>query len=380
MTERPTGTLQRAPLRIDGAELRVVRLPLITPFTISTGTLYEKVFPLLTLRSAGIEGHAEGVMDPLPDYLEETVAGALDLTRTVFLPQILGKSFDNPQALHRLLAPWRGNSMTKAMVEMAFWDLWAKSLDLPLKSLLGGTGDGVDVGVSLGIMPIEQTIDRVSTHVDEGYKRIKLKIKPGHDLEVVRAVRAQFPGIHLTADANSAYSLADSSLLARLDAFDLDYIEQPLAWNDIHDHAVLQQRIRTPLCLDESIRSPEDARKALQSDAARVINIKVGRSGGYVNSLKIHDLAEAFSVPVWCGGMLESGIGRAHNIHLSTLPNFQKPGDTSSASRYFKRDIIEQQLEAHHGRMPVPVGSGIGVSLDTDFLAHVTIGLENFAP
>lgn len=380
MTENPTGTQPRAPLRIDGAELRVIRLPLITPFTISSGTLHEKVFPLLTLRSGGLYGYGEGVMDPLPDYLEETVAGALDLTRTVFLAQILGKSFDNPQALHRLLAPWRGNSMAKAMVEMAFWDLWAKSLDLPLKSLLGGTGDAVDVGVSLGIMSIEQTIDRVSTHVDEGYKRIKLKIKPGHDLEVVRAVRAQFPGIHLTADANSAYSLADSSLLARLDEFNLDYIEQPLAWNDIQDHAVLQRRLRTPLCLDESIRSPEDARKALQSDAARVINIKVGRSGGYVNSLKIHDLAEAFSVPVWCGGMLESGIGRAHNIHLSTLPNFQKPGDTSSASRYFKRDIIEQQLEAHHGRMPVPVGSGIGVSLDTDFLAHVTIGLENFAP
>lgn len=380
MTENPTGTQPRAPLRIDGAELRVIRLPLITPFTISSGTLHEKVFPLLTLRSGGLHGYAEGVMDPLPDYLEETVAGALDLTRTVFLPQLLGKSFDNPQALHRLLAPWRGNSMAKAMVEMAFWDLWAKSLDLPLKSLLGGAGDAVDVGVSLGIMPIEQTIDRVSTHVDEGYKRIKLKIKPGHDLEVVRAVRAQFPGIHLTADANSAYSLADSSLLARLDEFNLDYIEQPLAWNDIQDHAVLQRRLRTPLCLDESIRSPEDARKALQTDAARVINIKVGRSGGYVNSLKIHDLAEAFSVPVWCGGMLESGIGRAHNIHLSTLPNFQKPGDTSSASRYFKRDIIEQQLEAHHGRMPVPAGSGIGVSLDTDFLAHVTIGLENFAP
>lgn len=380
MTERLIGTQPRAPLRIDGAELRVVRLPLITPFTISSGTLHEKVFPLLTLRSGGLEGYAEGVMDPLPDYLEETVAGALELTRTVFLPQILSKSFDNPQALHRLLAPWRGNSMAKAMVEMAFWDLWAKSLDLPLKSLLGGAGDAVDVGVSLGIMPIEQTIDRVSTHIDEGYKRIKLKIKPGHDLEVVRAVRAQFPGIHLTADANSAYSLADSSLLARLDEFNLDYIEQPLAWNDIQDHAVLQRRLRTPLCLDESIRSPEDARKALQTDAARVINIKVGRSGGYVNSVKIHDLAEAFCVPVWCGGMLESGIGRAHNIHLSTLPNFQKPGDTSSASRYFKRDIIEQQLEAHEGRMPVPAGSGIGVSLDKDFLAHVTIGLENFAP
>jgi O-succinylbenzoate synthase len=379
MTERPIGTQPRAPLRIDGAELRVVRLLLITPFTISSGTLHEKVFPLLTLRSGGLNGYAEGVMDPLPDYLEETVAGALDLTRTVFLPQILGKSFDNPQALNRLLAPWRGNSMAKAMVEMAFWDLWAKALDLPLKSLLGGAGDAVDVGVSLGIMPIEQTIDRVSVHVDEGYKRIKLKIKPGHDLAVVREVRTQFPGIHLTADANSAYSLADSSLLARLDEFDLDYIEQPLAWNDIHDHAVLQRRLRTPLCLDESIRSPEDARKALQSDAARVINIKVGRSGGYVNSLKIHDLAEAFSVPVWCGGMLESGIGRAHNIHLSTLPNFRKPGDTSSASRYFQRDIIEQKLEARDGRMPVPAGAGIGVSLDDDFIRHVTTTSESFS-
>ncbi|PYB71980.1 o-succinylbenzoate synthase [Rhizobium wuzhouense] len=380
MTERPSETEPRAPLRIDGAELRLVRLPLLVPFTIATGTLHEKVFPLLTLYSDGLQGHAEGVMDPLPDYLEETVAGAMDLTRTVLLPQIMGKSFDNPQALHRLLAPWRGNAMTKATVEMAFWDLWAKSLSLPLQTLLGGSGDAVNVGVSLGIMPIDQTLARVEKHVGEGYKRIKLKIKPGHDLEILRAVRARFPNVHLTADANSAYTLADSPLLARLDEFDLDYIEQPLAWNDIHDHAVLQKRLRTPVCLDESLRSPEDARKALQSDAARVINIKVGRSGGYINSLRIHDLAEVFSVPVWCGGMLESGIGRAHNIHLSTLSNFRKPGDTSSASRYFQRDIIEQKLEAKDGRMPVPPGTGIGVSLDRDFLHHVTMGLESFRP
>jgi o-succinylbenzoate synthase len=378
MTKGVIDAQTRAPLRIDGAELRLVRLALLTPFTISTGTLYEKVFPLLTLHADGLEGYAEGVMDPLPDYLEETVSGAMDLTRTVLLPQILGKSFDNPQALHGLLAPWRGNFMTKAMVEMAFWDLWAKSLSLPLKTVLGGSADAVDVGVSLGIVSVEETIERVASHVAEGYKRIKLKIKPGHDLDIVRAVRARFPHIHLTADANSAYSLADSSLLARLDEFDLDYIEQPLAWNDIHDHAVLQKRLKTPICLDESIRSPEDARKALQSDAARVINIKVGRSGGYVNSLRIHDLSEVFSVPVWCGGMLESGVGRAHNIHLSTLSNFRKPGDTSSASRYFQRDIVEQRLEAVDGRMPVPQGSGIGVSLDEDFLAHVTISRESF--
>ncbi|MDH6265960.1 O-succinylbenzoate synthase [Rhizobium sp. SG_E_25_P2] len=378
MTKGVIDAQTRAPLRIDGAELRLVRLALLTPFTISTGTLYEKVFPLLTLHADGLEGYAEGVMDPLPDYLEETVSGAMDLTRTVLLPQILGKSFDNPQALHGLLAPWRGNFMTKAMVEMAFWDLWAKTLSLPLKTVLGGSADAVDVGVSLGIASVEETIDRVATYVAEGYKRIKLKIKPGHDLDIVRVVRARFPHIHLTADANSAYSIADSSLLARLDEFDLDYIEQPLAWNDIHDHAVLQKRLKTPICLDESIRSPEDARKALQSDAARVINIKVGRSGGYVNSLRIHDLSEVFSVPVWCGGMLESGVGRAHNIHLSTLSNFRKPGDTSSASRYFQRDIVEQRLEAVDGRMPVPQGSGIGVTLDEDFLAHVTISRESF--
>lgn len=370
----------RAPLRIDGAEIRLVRLPLVTPFTISSGTMHEKLFPLLTLRADGIEGHAEGVMDPLPDYLEETVAGAVDLMRNALLPQILGRSFENPQQLARMLEVWRGNTMARATVEMAFWDLWAKALGLPLKTVLGGSGDAVDVGVSLGIGPVAQTLDRVADHHGQGYKRIKLKIKPGHDIGLLEAVRAAFPDIHLTADANSAYSLADSALLARLDAFALDYVEQPLAWNDLHDHAVLQGRIRTPICLDESIRSPEDARKALQSDAARVINIKVGRSGGYANSLRIHDLAAAFSVPVWCGGMLESGIGRAHNIHLSTLPNFTKPGDTSSSSRYFYRDIIEEKLETADGRMAVPAGPGIGVTLDRGFLETVTIAQESHRP
>lgn len=378
MASPAAGQGVRAPLGIDGADLRLVRLPLVTPFTIATGTMHEKIFPLLTLKADGLEGHAEGVMDPLPDYLEETVSGAMDLLRGALLPQVLGKSFENPHQLARALEPWRGNMMARATVEMAYWDLWAKSLDLPLKTVLGGSGDAVDVGVSLGIGPIEDTLTRVADHLAQGYKRIKLKIKPGHDLRLLAAVRAEFPDIHLTADANSAYTLADSPLLARLDAFDLDYIEQPLAWNDIHDHAVLQRRIRTPICLDESIRSPEDARKALQADAARVINIKVGRSGGHVNAIRIHDLSAAFSVPVWCGGMLESGIGRAHNIHLSTLANFTRPGDTSSSSRYFHRDIVEEKLETVDGRMPVPSGPGIGVRLDRDFLESVTISHESF--
>ncbi len=372
-------TKTRAHLRIEAADLRLVRLPLVTPFTIATGTMTEKVFPLLTLKADGIEGYAEGVMDPLPDYLEETVAGAMDLLRTVLLPQVIGQTFAHPKELARQLAPWRANHMAKATVEMAFWDLWAKSLNLPLQTALGGTGDAIDVGVSLGIGPISGTIAQVAAHLEQGYKRIKLKVKPGHDLDLLRAVRAEFPDAHLTVDANSCYTLADTALLLQMDHFALDYIEQPLAWDDIHDHATLQTRLKTPICLDECIRTVEHARKALQTDAARVINIKVGRSGGYTNALRIHDLAEAFAVPVWCGGMLEAGIGRAHNIHLSTLPNFTKPGDTSSASRYFTRDIIHEKLEATNGRMPLPQGPGIGVTLDTDYLKAATLSLESLS-
>ena len=365
-------------LTIDSAELRLVRLPLLTPFTISTGTMVEKVIPLLTLRGHGLEGYAEGVMDPLPDYLDEQIPGAMALLRDVLLPQVTGTTFENPQALEPLLAPWRGHQMTKAMVEMAFFDLWAKCLDLPLKTVIGGAGEAIDVGVSLGIGPIDETLDRVRAHVDQGYKRIKLKIKPGHDIALAKAVRGAFPDIALSVDANSAYTLADTARLGRLDAFGLDYIEQPLAWNDIQDHATLQGRIATPICLDESIRSVRDARKALQIDAGRIINIKVGRAGGYLESLRIHDLCAAFDVPVWCGGMLESGIGRAHNIHLSTLPNFTKPGDTSSASRYFARDLVLEKLEAVDGRMAVPDGPGIGVTPDWDFIARMTVSTESF--
>ncbi|MBP9184472.1 MAG: o-succinylbenzoate synthase [Fuscovulum sp.] len=368
----------RAPLRIDGATLRLVRLPLVTPFTIATGTMTEKVFPLLTLRAGGLEGYAEGVMDPLPDYLEETVAGAMDLLEKVLLPQVLGQAFAHPESLARLLAPWRANHMAKATVEMAFWDLWAKSLDLPLQTVLGGEGEAIDVGVSLGIGPVAGTLERVAAHLAQGYKRIKLKVKPGHDLGLLSAVRKEFPEAHLTVDANCCYTLADSDLIRRMDDFALDYIEQPLAWDDIHDHATLQTRIRTPLCLDECIRTVDHARKALQTDAARVINIKVGRVGGHAAARQIHDLCQAWQVPVWCGGMLESGIGRAHNIHLSTLPGFTKPGDTSSASRYFTRDIVEQRLETVGGRMPVPPGAGIGVTLDLDYLATATLSSQEF--
>ena len=367
----------RAGIRIEAAELRIVSLPLLTPFVISTGTMTGKTFPLLVLKGEGIEGIAEGVMDPQPDYLEETVPGAMALLRDQLLPAIIGKRFASPYELAPILDPWRGNRMAKAVVEMAFWDLWAKSLGLPLKAVLGGVGDSVKVGVSLGIAPVEKTLERVDEAVASGYKRTKLKIARGHDVKIVEAVRAHHPDIKLTVDANTDYGLADMAVLQDLDRFGLDYIEQPLAYDDIHDHAQVQAALRTAICLDESIRSASDARKALAMRAARVINIKVGRVGGFMAARAIHDVSAAFGAPVWCGGMLESGIGRAHNIHLATMANFTKPGDTSSASRYFRRDIINERLEASNGEMPVPAnGPGIGVTLDLGYLGTVTEHFE----
>ena len=366
---------------IEAAELHIVSLPLITPFVISNQTLTDKTFPLLVLKGAGIEGIAEAVMDEIPDYLEETIPAAMAFIRDVLLPRIVGKRFASPYELEPILAPWRGNRMAKAVVEMAFWDLWAKSLGIPLKAALGGVRGAVDVGVSIGIGSVELTLERIAEAQAAGYKRTKLKIAKGHDVALLDAVRARYPDIKLTVDANTDYGLEDLALLRRFDEFDLDYIEQPLAFDDIHDHAQVQAALKTAICLDESIRNAGDARKALEMRAARVINIKVGRVGGFAAARAIHDVSDAFGVPVWCGGMLEAGIGRAHNIHLATLANFTKPGDTSSASRYFKRDIVNEPLEAANGEMPVPNnGAGIGVTLDRDYMKSVTSHSEMIRP
>lgn len=366
-----------AGIRIESAELRIISLPLLTPFVISTGTMTDKIFPLLILKGEGLEGYAEAVMDPFPDYLEETIPGAMAFLRDVLLPALVGQRFASPADLAPILDPWRGNRMAKAIVEMAFWDLWSKALGLPLKTALGGIKQTVDVGVSLGIASVERTLERVSESVEAGYKRVKLKIKQGHDVALLEAVRKVYPTIKLTVDANTDYRLSDLSVLQAMDGFGLDYIEQPLAYDDIYDHAQLQKQMKTAICLDESIRTVIHARQALQMQAGRVMNIKVGRVGGHSEARMIHDLCKAFDVPVWCGGMLEAGIGRAHNIHLSTLSNFTKPGDTSSASRYFKRDIVNEPLEAANGVIAVPSnGAGIGVTLDMPFLDTVTTHRE----
>lgn len=367
----------RAPLVIDSAELRLIELPLLQPFTISSGTMVKKVMPLVILRGGGHEGYAEGVADVLPDYLPETIVSSMMMLRDVLLPQVVGRAFANPQQIERLFRPWRDHQMAKAAVEMAFWDLWAKVQGLPLWQVLGGTRSEVEVGVSLGIKEIPRTLADVRVHVQQGYRRIKLKVMPGHDLRLLDAVRAEFPDIHLTVDANCCYTLADLPVLRAMDGYGLDYIEQPLAWNDLHDHVRLQAMLATPICLDECIRSLADCRKALASDAGRVINIKVGRLGGHVVAKQVHDLCLAHDVPVWCGGMLEAGIGRAHNIHLCTLEQFSRPGDTSSSSRYFQRDIVAEPLETANGLMPIPAnGAGIGVTLDWDFLDSVSGSVE----
>jgi O-succinylbenzoate synthase len=267
--------------------------------------------------------------------------------------------------------------MAKGAVAAALRDLFAKAAGEPLARALGGTRHEIEVGVSLGLSPtVKETVANVARHVAQGYRRIKLKIEPGADLDRVSAVRDRYPDLVLTADANAAYAPSDAAHLARLDAFRLDYLEQPLHHEDLLRHAELAKVLTTPICLDESIRSAEDARAAIALGACRVINVKLGRVGGWGEALRIHALAHAAKVPLWCGGMLEAGVGRAHNVALASLPGFTKPGDTASSSRYFEEDIVEPAPEAVNGLMPVPQGAGIGVAVRQDVLTRVTSEME----
>lgn len=361
-------------MRIEAAELKLITLPLRFRFETSFGVQTERHIIVLTLYGEGLEGYAETVMEHTPHYREETIAGAWALLEELLIPAVLGKEIPNPEALWSHIRNFRGNKMTKAALEMAFWDLWCKSLGQPLWKVLGGVREEIPVGISLGIEPsIEATIEKVGKGLEQGYKRIKLKIKPGWDVKMLLAVREAYPEANLTVDANSAYTLAHIATFKAMDAAGLDYIEQPLAFDDITDHAKLQAAISTSICLDESITSPEDARKALEIGAGRVINLKPARVGGILASRKIHDITESYGLPVWMGGMLEAGIGRAANIHVATLPMFIKPGDTSSASRYWEEDIVEESLEASGGMMPVPRGAGIGVTPKRDLIDRLAL-------
>jgi O-succinylbenzoate synthase len=365
---------------IERIELRELKVHLRFHFETSFGGEQELRKLLLTLYADGLEGYGEGTAGNVPGYSYETTDTTWTTLKTTLIPAVLGKRFETPAALLRALEPVRGHNMAVATLENALWDVQAKAAGLPLWALLGGIRRDIPVGASIGIQKsAEETVAQAQAHAEEGYKRLKFKIKPGWDVEPLRAVREALPEMPLTVDANSAYRLTDARVFRELDKLELDYIEQPLAHDDLVDHAELQRLLATPLCLDESIHSPEDARKGLMLRAGRVINIKQGRMRGLLMARRAHDVALSFGAPVWCGGMLELGVGRATNLHLSTLEGFVLPGDTSSASRYWgDGDIVEEPLEATHGVQRLPEGPGLGVTLRRDLIDRLTVRREVF--
>jgi O-succinylbenzoate synthase len=361
--------------RIERLQLRLVRLPLVAFFETSFGRAYDKTFILLSLDGDGVQGLGECVADVNPYYSAETNATAWHVIKDFIAPLVLGRAFEDPREVFPSLARVRGHNMAKAAIEMAAWDLAARSQDVPLSRLLGGTRREIASGVSIGIQDsLDDLAAKVRTELDAGYRRIKIKIKPGWDVAAVEMIRARFGPIPLMVDANAAYTLADAAHLASLDRFDLMMIEQPLDYDDMRDHAALQRRITTRVCLDESIHSARAAEEAIALGACRIINIKPGRLGGYAQSMRVHDVCAAHGIPVWHGGMLESGIGRAHNVHLASLPNFTLPGDIAASRRYFVPDLIEPGIEVSpDGTVAVPTGAGIGVAVDWDRVRVATV-------
>jgi len=349
-------------VRLDRVEIRQIRLPLRFPFETSFGRTETKEFLLVSVSAGGETGHAECVADVDPFYLPETNATALHVLRDFLAPAAFDLDLAHPCDLVPAFARVRGHEMAKAALEMAVWELWARRDGLPLYRILGGRGGAIAAGVSVGLQKdTEALLDKVAGEVAAGYRRVKIKIKPGRDVALVEALRARFPHLPLMVDANSAYALADAEHLRTLDRFGLMMIEQPLGWDDIVDHASLQRRLETPICLDESIRSGDDARRALELGACRIVNVKVGRVGGFAGAIAVHDACRARGAPVWCGGMLESGIGRLANVHLQTLPGFTLPGDTSASARYFEEDLVDPPVVVSpDGAIAVPEGPGIG--------------------
>ena len=367
-------------MRIDRIEMRHVKLVLIAPFVTSMGVEYDEEHIIVRVDAEGVTGWGESVAEGTPFYSYETVQTAWHILRDFLIPSVLGKDIASIDDAIALGARVRGHRMAKAGLEAALWDAFAKAEGKSLSTLLGGTRKRIDVGVSIGIQPSPADLVRkVDGYLGEGYRRIKIKIAPGSDLALVEAIRRKHPTVPLQVDANSAYELSDIGIFRAMDPYGLLLIEQPLSCDDIYDHSKLQAELKTPICLDESIHSLADARAALELKSCRVINIKPGRVGGFTESKKIHDLCASMNIPVWHGGMLESGIGRAGNVALASLPNFTLPGDISASKRYYKEDIVDPAFEvAADGTMAVPTGPGIGVNVVVDRLDRVTVRREEF--
>ena len=369
-------------LVIERIELRTVRLPLNEPFETSFGRIDSRLIFLVAINGGGETGWGEVVAAEEPLYSYETVGTALHVIRDYLAPAILGEPLRDISDLAQRLSPFRGHNMAKAGLELAFMDLFARLKCQSLSTLIGGTRERIPVGVSLGIQPsLDHLLERVDRYLALGYQRIKLKIKPGWDIAIVSEVRRQNPDILLSVDANAAYTLADVDHLRQLDDFNLLMIEQPLEYDDLVDHAQLQAKLSTAICLDESITGINRAKQALDLGSCRIINIKIGRVGGYSQAVGIHDLCYARGIPVWCGGMLESGIGRAHNIALASLPGFVLPGDISASSRYFARDLIVPEVTVSpDGTVTAPLGPGLGFYVDVEFISTRTETLMRLEP
>jgi len=366
-------------MKLDRITLRQIRMPLVHFFETSFSRTYERNIILVEVESQGATGWGEVTAGENPFYNEEWTESAWLILRNFVAPRVKGREFASAADVAPLTAHIRGHKMARGGLETAVWDLQARMCHVPLwKHIGGGARREIPCGVSIGIQDsVEQLLEKIERELADGYQRIKIKIKPGWDVDVVRRVRERFPSIKLMADANSAYTLADAAHLRRLDEFYLMMIEQPLGHDDIIDHAELQQQLQTPLCLDECIRTAHHAEQAVKMRACGIINIKLGRVGGFAEARKVHDVAQAAGIPVWCGGMLEAGIGRAHNIALSTLPNFVLPGDVSASKRYWKRDIIVPPVETTpRGTIEVREGAGFGYEIDHDYLRSITVREE----
>jgi o-succinylbenzoate synthase len=353
-------------MRIEAIDLRQVHLELTAPFTTSFGTTLQRTCIIVAVHAEGETGLGECVAFDGPWYSYETIATAWHVISDFLAPSLLQADIAGPEDVWRVFADVRGHNMAKAALEMACWDLFARCGAVSLASLLGGTRDRVPVGVSVGIQATPAAlVGTVGRFLSDGYRRIKLKVAPGSDVDFVVAVRAAYPQAVLQVDANSAYSLADAPTFHDMDRLDLLLIEQPLGPDDIVDHAQLQRELNTPICLDESVHSPDDARHALDLGSCRIINIKPGRVGGHLQSRALHDLCLARQSPVWCGGMLETNVGRAHNVALAALPGFSLPGDISASARYYERDIAQPGFVLNDdSTITVPDGPGIGVTLN----------------
>lgn len=371
-------------MEITRITLRHIKMDLLYPFTTSVGTEYDKeIIVVEATGKSGKSGWGESVSIVQPMYNEETVQTNWHIMNDFLIPLLMKAPINHPDDITERFSFVRGNFNAKAAIEGAIWDLYAKEKNESLAKVLGGTKEKIEVGVSVGIQTTElKLLQQIENYLQEGYRRIKVKIKPEWDIKILKSIRKHFPQINLMADANCAYTLNDIDHLRALDEFNLMMIEQPLAHDDIIDHAKLQAKLETPLCLDESIHSAEDARKAIELGSCRIINLKIGRVGGLTESKKIHDVCLEKGVPVWCGGMLEAGIGRAHNLAITSLANFTLPGDTAPSAHYWKKDIISPEVEMKDGYIYLPATPGIGYEPNLDMIEEIsfrkkTVDFEN---